>query len=93
MTATHAWPGANTPVANKAAGRIAADEPDQRIAEHSTLERCFLRLDRTHELPLVVETESGRTIARFARNGDLARFLNKNGTIPASLALQIKEAS
>ncbi len=94
-TAAQAWPGANTPVANKVIyhPHVAADAADRRIAALSTMEKLFVRLDVTHELPFVVETESGRIVARFARDGDLAGFISKDGTIPTTLALQIKEAS
>lgn len=92
--ATQAWPGANTPVANKEIRRVvAADAPDRRIGMLSTMGQQFLRFDPTHELPLIVETEEGRIIARFARDGDLAGFISKDGTLPAEFALQIKDAT
>lgn len=89
------WLGANTPVSNRVVyhPHVAADAADRRIATLSTMEQLFVRFDQTHELPFIVETESGRIVARFARDGDLAGFISKDGTIPTTLALQVKEAT
>lgn len=68
---------------------IAADlDEDQphlrRPAEPTTMVQFMLRINDTHELPLVVETPKGRIIARFARAGDLAIFVSKDRkTLPA----------
>lgn len=92
-TTARAWPGANTPVANRDIRRVvAADAPDRHVARLSTMGQLYLRHDPTHELPFIVETESGYVVARFARDGDLAGFIGKDGTLPADFARQIKDA-
>lgn len=54
---------------------IAADaEPRSRARVYTKAQR-FLRFDPTHELPIVIETEAGRIIARFACDGDAALFV------------------
>lgn len=69
---------------------VAADHPDRRLAQPATMTQMFLRFDQTHELPLLVETEDGKPIARFALAGDLAIFVSKDRqTLPAPFVLAL----
>ena len=73
---------------------VAADFLDRRLAKLTTMEALFLRVDSTHELPIVVETESGRVIARFARDGDCASFVSRDrNTLPAPIIAEIERAT
>jgi hypothetical protein len=70
---------------------VAADDPDRRLAQPATLAQPFLRFDPTHELPHVVETASGETIARFRLPGDVALFIGAadRQTLPKSYLEQV----
>lgn len=64
----------------------------RRLAQPATLARLFLRFDRTHELPHIVETEAGRIIARFEKAGDVASFVGADGDrsmLPAEYVMQL----
>lgn len=68
---------------------IAADAPDRRLGQPASLVEFYLRFDRTHELPHIVESLDGRIVARFALPGDLAIFVSKDRqTLPAAYVRQ-----
>lgn len=67
---------------------VAADHPDRRIAEPSTMGALLLRIDPTHELPIVIATEDGQTVARFSRPGDAAFFCGPAGSNPQAVYLR-----
>lgn len=68
---------------------VAADAEPRRIAQPVTMAQLFLRLDRTHDLPIVVELDNGKIVARFALPGDAAIFLARDRrTLPEAFVLQ-----
>ena len=83
---------ANTLSARELRRVVAADDPDRRLAQPATLAQPFLRFDPTHELPHVVETATGETIARFRLPGDVALYLGREKDdrrfLPAAYVLQ-----
>lgn len=84
------WPGATAAIRAPQA-RVPAEHPDRRIAELCTPHQMFLRIDPTHELPLVVETEHG-IVARFACEGDAAIFVSRDHkTLPGEIVLGMIE--
>jgi hypothetical protein len=65
---------------------VAADHPDRRLAAPATMAALMLRVDPTHELPIVVETEHGLLVARFRLAGDAAIFASVDRkTLPAPI--------
>ncbi len=71
---------------------VAADAQPRRLAAPVTMAQLFLRLDATHELPHVVETETGRIVARFEKAGDVALFIGGEAdrkTLPAEYVMQL----
>lgn len=70
---------------------VAADALPRRLALPATMAQLFLRHDATHELPHVVETETGQVVARFALAGDVAIFVNpgdRRDTLPTDYVRQ-----
>jgi hypothetical protein len=55
--------------------------------------QLFLRFDRTHELPHIVETAKGHVVARFEKDADLAWFIGRGKderpTLPAEYVMQL----
>ncbi len=69
---------------------VAGDAEPRRLAQPVTMAQLFLRFDRTHELPIVIETENGTVVARFALPGDAAIFVSRDRqTLPADFVLAI----
>jgi hypothetical protein len=73
---------------------IAADAEPRARSLHYTKGQRFLRYDATHELPIVVETEAGKIIARFACEGDCALFVSADRyTLPADFIHHVTRAA
>lgn len=74
---------------------VAVDHPDRRLAPEPTEGAVFLRIDRTHEQPLVaakVVDGRERILARFSNAGDAARLYSPDGkTLPAAIVLQLAQ--
>ena len=71
---------------------VAADAQPRRLAAPVTMAQMFLRFDATHELPHVVETETGHIVARFEKAGDVALFIGGEAdrkTLPADYVRQL----
>lgn len=72
---------------------VAADATPRRPAEPATMVPLFLRLDPTHELPIVVEDASGRPRARFAVAGDAAIFVSPDRqSLPVAFLIRLLDA-
>lgn len=70
---------------------ISVDATPRAPASDVTMGPLFLRIDATHELPIVVEDGRGRTIARFARTGDAAIFAARDHqSLPAEFLLRFR---
>ena len=86
----HPWEERTRPAVTRT---IAADLTPRIPALHATMGQLFLRYDGTHELPLVVEIENGRAIARFEKPGDLASFISPDRkTLPVEFMRRIEFA-
>lgn len=72
---------------------IAIDHPDQLIAQPATMGEVFVRVDLSHELPIVVAVQVGQQLqvrARFALPGDCSMTFSRNPkTLPAELMRQL----
>lgn len=69
------------------------EHPDRHIAAPATMAKLVLRHDPTHELPIVVETERGNVVARFALPGDAAIFCAKDRkTLPEPFMRRLLES-
>jgi hypothetical protein len=54
---------------------IAVDHPDQRTVVRGSGFPRYMRIDKTHDLPIVVTDAAGKIIARFAEPFEAGRFL------------------
>lgn len=71
---------------------IAADATPRREATPATMAPMFLRCDASHELPIVVEDDKGRPLARFARAGDAAIFASRDHkTLPVEFLIRLMD--
>lgn len=71
----------------------AIDHPEQRTVVRSGGFPRFMRVDRTHELPIVFLDARGKVVARFAEPFDAARYIHGRMTFgPGLLPLPIVEA-
>lgn len=60
---------------------VAADHPQQHAVAGLAALPLFLRIDATHELPVVVYDGAGREAARFRNPADAAAFAKVRATI------------
>lgn len=72
---------------------IEADAEPRRLALHATMTQLFLRFDPTHDLPHVLETVTGKIVARFEKDADLAWFIcrgkTERPTLPEAYVFQL----
>lgn len=71
---------------------VAAVAQPRRLAAPATMGQLFLCFDATHELPHIVETGTGRIVARFEKAGDVALFIGTDQdrkTLPAEYVMQL----
>ena len=68
----------------------AVDHPD-RSSSFPTIPvpPVYLRVDTTHELPLIAFDAGGKEVARFRHLADLAHYLNRDLGLPATLPFPI----
>jgi hypothetical protein len=85
------WPGRNTPLTPQDASRLIAADASPRSEPFFTaaIGALRLRIDETHELPIVVIDEADREVARFRWPANCARFLGGERTNTASLPAEI----
>lgn len=82
----------NTPAPTDLVRTISVDATPRATAADVTMGPLFLRIDATHELPIVVEDGRGHTIARFARSGDAAIFAARDHqSLPAEFLLRFHD--
>lgn len=72
---------------------IAIDHPDQLLAQPATMGQVFVRVDPSHELPIVVAVQVGQQLqvrARFALPGDCSMTFSRDPkTLPAAIVRQL----
>jgi len=62
---------------------VAVDHPDRSSSfPVRPLPPVFLRVDHTHELPLIAMDELGKEVARFKHLADLAHYLKRDEQPP-----------
>lgn len=77
------------------ASPVALDHPSQQIVEVGAGLPRFIRVDATHELPLIVSDAGGRVLARFASPGEAALYIETDrirGFWPVTLPAPIVAA-
>lgn len=81
------------PIVETSENWIAIDHPDRLIAQPATMGSVFVRIDPSHELPIVVAVQVGQQLqvrARFALPGDCSMTFSRDPkTLPEAIMRQL----